>query len=103
MNNMIRGPAARMWRGSQRTCGLLMLLLGLAVAASSAHAQGKAPSPEYQQLIDRGLAAYQAQRPAEARSLFAQAHALQPGARTLRALGIADLALDNFTMAKDEL
>lgn len=101
MNNTIRARAAQLWRSSQCTCRLLVL--ALAVLAAPAHAQDKKPSAEYQQLIDRGLAAYQAQRPAEARSLFAQAHALQPGARTLRALGIADLALDNFTMAKDEL
>jgi hypothetical protein len=106
MNNMNRGRAAWLWRSSQCTCrllGSLVVVLALAALAPPADAQDKKPSSEYQQLIDRGLAAYQAQRPAEARSLFAQAHALQPGARTLRALGIADLALDNFSMAKDEL
>jgi hypothetical protein len=106
MNNMNRGRAAWLWRSSQCTCrllGSLVMVLALAALAPPADAQDKKPLPEYQQLIDRGLAAYQAQRPAEARSLFAQAHALQPGARTLRALGIADLALDNFSMAKDEL
>lgn len=106
MNKMIGECAFRVWRSSQGTCRWmfsLLFVLASVGAAPPAHAQGKTASPEFQQLIDRGLAAYQSQRPAEARSLFAQAHALQPGARTLRALGIADLALDNFTMAKDEL
>jgi tetratricopeptide (TPR) repeat protein len=110
MNMIIGGRSAWKWRSSQCRPQALafflafsVLALGLSADASSLCAQSKAPVSEYQQLIDRGLAAYQAQRPAEARSLFAQAHALQPGARTLRALGIADLALDNYTMAKDEL
>lgn len=102
MNNLIRGRSSWMGRSSQRWL-LFLLAIAMGLSGSETQAQRKAPSSEYQQLIDRGLAAYQAQRPAEARSLFAQAHALQPGARTLRALGIADLALDNFTMAKEEL
>jgi hypothetical protein len=79
------------------------VVIALAPFAEAALAQSGSSSEKYQQLVDRGLAAYADQRPADARSLFAQAHALQPGARTLRALGIADLALDNYTLAKDEL
>lgn len=100
LKNIHRGRSPWKWRSSHLACLVLALV---AVHAAPAYAQSNAPASEYQQLIDRGLAAYQAQKPAEARSLFAQAHALQPGARTLRALGIADLALDNYTMAKDEL
>ena len=101
MNNFVRGRSLQMWRSSQ--LWFLASALLWVTSAPVGQAQGKPASSECQQLIDRGLAAYQAQRPAEARALFAQAHALQPGARTLRALGIADLALDNYTMAKDEL
>lgn len=102
-----RHPSSWKRRSLQSTSHtLLQTLLCAAFAALMATpigAQPKASASEYQQLIDRGLAAYQAQKPGEARSFFAQAHALQPGARTLRALGIADLALDNYTLAKEEL
>jgi hypothetical protein len=89
------------WLLALSAFGLVSHADGTAQAQSTA--RSKAPSADYQQLIERGLAAYNQQRPAEARAWFAKAHALQPGARTQRALGIADLALDNYSMAKDEL
>lgn len=103
MNTIGERGFAKWWRS--HVAGRCVLGLAWLLVAHSALAQSDTrPVPAgYQQLIDRGLAAYAAQRPAEARSFFAEAHKLQPGARTLRALGIADLALDNYTMAKDEL
>jgi hypothetical protein len=100
MNTIRERSFAKWWSSHSWILGLAWLLI-----AHSALAQSDTrPAPtDYQQLIDRGLAAYAAQRPAEARSFFEEAHALHPGARTLRALGIADLALDNYTLAKDEL
>jgi hypothetical protein len=102
--NTIRQRAFAKWWSSHAACRWALGFVWLLVSHSAlAQSDTRPASADYQQLIDRGLAAYAAQHPAEARSFFAQAHALQPGARTLRALGIADLALDNFTMAKDEL
>jgi len=82
-------------------CALGLLLAGSLTQAQDAPAARA--DAEYQGLIDDGLRAYGNKRYAEARELFARAHAMTPSARTLRALGIADLALDNFTLAKDEL
>ena len=89
-------------RALQHACAVFALLL---LAASVAHAQpaGRRTSPDYQGLISEGLHAYADKRYADARKLFATAHAMEASARTLRALGVADLALDNFSMAKDEL
>lgn len=86
-------------RAGDFAVGVLMGVLSLWVSA--VHAQ--TPSPEYQRHIDRGLEAYNAQRFAEARVLFEQAHAELPSARTLRALGIADYSLDDHTRAEQEL
>ena len=98
-----RSHSARTTLACSLALALVSQVCGSALAQAQPAPRSKAPPREYQQLIDRGLAAYNQQKPADARALFAQAHALQPGARTLRALGIADLALDNYTMAKDEL
>ena len=62
-----------------------------------------ASSAEYEELVVRGLSMYNAGRAGEARRYFALAHALRPSARTQRALGISDLALDNYDAAHEEL
>jgi hypothetical protein len=107
-----RGDVQRNARRARMSSVALALLTWLAWAAL-ANAQAatemrkpaarKEESAEYRSLMDRGLAAYGQQRFAEARAFFARGHALAPSARTQRALGIADLALDNFTLAREEL
>jgi tetratricopeptide (TPR) repeat protein len=58
---------------------------------------------EYDTVIERALAAFDAQRLDEARNLFERAHALQPSARTLRGLGVTAFAQSRYTLAKPEL
>ena len=101
--NVARSDTHRVAR--QPTAAIFALLL-LGAATSTAHAQAaptRSTGPDYQGLISEGLRAYGEKRYAEARKLFATAHAMEASPRTLRALGIVDLALDNFSMAKDEL
>ena len=61
------------------------------------------PTEDFQQLITKGLADYDAHRYVEARASIEKAHARAPSARTLRALGVIDFALDDFNLAKEEL
>jgi len=58
---------------------------------------------DYERSIDDGIAAFGQHRYTAARKLFARAHAIRPSARTLRALGATDFALDDYTIAKREL
>ena len=103
MNTIRHRGFTKWWSSHVARSWVLGIAWLLATQPALAQSDTRSATADYQQLIDRGLSAYAAQRPAEARSFFAEAHALQPGARTLRALGIADLALDNYTLAKDEL
>jgi len=57
----------------------------------------------YQRLVEDGLAAYAAKQFTAARAHFAKAHAMLASARTFRALGRSDFALDNYTLARAEL
>jgi len=50
----------------------------------------------YRDRIDEGLREFSVQNYEEARSLFLQAHALVPSARTLRALGLCEYELRNY-------
>lgn len=70
---------------------------------STLHAQAALHSADFQTDVDEGLAAYQAGRYGDARESFARAHAARPSARTFRALGITDFALDAFSSAHREL
>jgi tetratricopeptide (TPR) repeat protein len=65
--------------------------------------QVEAASPTYDQIIDRALSAFEAQRYLEARELFEQAHALQPSARTLRGQGVTAVALHDYDRGLPEL
>jgi tetratricopeptide (TPR) repeat protein len=51
---------------------------------------------EYRERIDEALREFSVQNYQEARSLFLQAHALVPGARTLRALGLCEYELRDY-------
>jgi tetratricopeptide (TPR) repeat protein len=83
------------------------VFLALACAwptAPVAHAEAPADAQaEYDTVVERALAAFDAQRFDEARSLFERAHALQPSARTLRGLGVTAFAQNRYALAKPEL
>ena len=83
------------WRKGVVAC----VLLSIAVHGVNAQATPPQPQPqppEYQTLIDRALAEYEAHNFAEARALFNQAHALYPNARTLRGLGMVSFELKTY-------
>ncbi len=58
---------------------------------------------EYEEMIDRGVAESNRGNHHRARQFFTSAHAIAPSARTLRALGMTDFALDNYDLAQDAL
>lgn len=71
---------------ARRLCAVA--LLAVCVWPSVTRAQAS-DSSEYEQLVDKGIAEYRAGHWEESRSLFEQAHAINPNARTLRGLGLA--------------
>ena len=71
---------------ARRLCAVA--LLAVCVWSSVTRAQA-GDSSEYEQLVDKGIAEYRAGHWEESRSLFEQAHAINPNARTLRGLGLA--------------
>ena len=81
----------------------LLLALALSLPALLAHAQVAGAAESYDRLVEQGLAAFHADRKWEARGYFERAHALLPSARTWRVLGLADFALERFSLAKQEL
>jgi tetratricopeptide (TPR) repeat protein len=80
-----------------------ILLLAACVAcslAAPALAQSKrADSADYQKLVQQALHEYELGNFSEAKSFFAQAHALSPNARTLRGLGMSAYELRNYVEA----
>jgi tetratricopeptide (TPR) repeat protein len=76
-----------------------------AQAEPMAEPQTEAPTADvrYEALIDRALAEFDARRFTEARSLFEEAHALQPTARTLRGLGLTAFEQRRYDLAHREL
>jgi len=72
-------------------------------ASSGDRSDRAALQSDYDQVIDRAVAAFQAEDYAAAHELFEQAYALQPNARVLRGLGIAALRLGHYTEAKRQL
>jgi hypothetical protein len=78
---------------------LVVLLLSLAIApraAAQSEAAAQADSPEYREYVNKGTQEFELGNFAEARALFEKAHGLQPNARTLRALGVAEFELRNY-------
>src|SRR5262245_20503032 len=73
------------------------------VATPPAAAGPEAPADEYNMLIREGLAEYDARNWAEALVLFERAHAVQPNARTLRAIGNVAFEMRRYTKAIDAL
>ena len=86
---------------SLRLIGLAIVLLSIS-PASGAHAdepvKQNAPT-SYDDLIDRALLEFKLGHWTEARVYFADAHALQPNARTLRGLGLACYEARNYVEA----
>jgi hypothetical protein len=73
-------------------------LLGSIPTGALAQAAPAEP-PGYREAIDEAIAEYGAARYLEARALFMRAHTLQPSARTLRGLGMAEFELRNYVEA----
>src|SRR5215510_11512113 len=63
----------------------------------------QAQSSEFDSLIGEAVREFAAENFVEARSLFERAHALEPNARTLRALGLCAFELKQYTQAASEL
>lgn len=87
--------------------GFLALLACVSLLPAPLRAQAGVETPdrhaEYESLIDRALAAFEAARYPEARGLFEAAHALQPSARTLRGLGMTAFQQRDYDTAQQEL
>jgi len=86
--------APRAWVTACAVAWLLITLPTGALAQSAA-----AEPPGYREAIDEAIAEYAAGRYPEARALFMRAHTLQPSARTLRGLGMAEFELRNYVEA----
>src|SRR4051794_8387071 len=85
------------WRlaGAVALCALTLWLHGPAAVK----AQAASEPAGYRAEIDSAIAEYEARNFAEARALFARAHALYPNARTLRGQGMAEFELRNYADA----
>ena len=73
------------------------------VARETMELESEDAKASYQRLVEAGLAAYAAKQFTTARALFEKAHAMLASARTFRALGLSDFALDNYALARAEL
>lgn len=69
-----------------------LLLVAVPVAAQA----GWAEPPGYRAFVDQGLLEYDAGHFTEARALFWQAYSLEPNARVMRCLGMAEFELRNY-------
>jgi hypothetical protein len=85
-------------RASIRIWPLVLCMLGWLSVPGPVHAQKKV-GDEYQNLVQQGLREYSLGNFSEAKSFFAQAHALSPNARTLRGLGMASYELRSYVEA----
>lgn len=93
---------ASQWHGLGMLIGVLLGLLAQVGSPSWARAEAvdmavQSDEPAaYRDRIDEALREFSVQNYEEARSLFLQAHALAPSARTLRALGLCEYELRNY-------
>lgn len=95
----------------KRRSGVLGVALAAWLCVAASGVQGQAAeksgdseqSPDYDDVLDRAMDAFDARDYARARGLFEQAWALRPNARVLRGLGISALYLERFTQSKREL
>lgn len=86
--------------GFARAIAIVLTLFALLAPGAHAESVGMAVQSdepaEYRERVDDALREFSVQNYEEARSLFLQAHALVPGARTLRALGLCEYELRNY-------
>ena len=75
-----------------RLCMIASMLLTMLCAKAEAQTN----ESEYQRLVRQAIAEYAEHNFAEARALFARAHALEPNARTLRGLGMTAFELRSY-------
>jgi hypothetical protein len=92
----------------RRICWVCLVVVAIAVAGVArdvtAQETPRAPEPAgYLQLIEAGLKEYYDHHFVEARALFAQAHALNPNARTLRVLGMTEFELRHYPQSLEHL
>ena len=64
-----------------------------------ARAQGSKKHDRYEETISIAVNEFRARRFPEAREQFSKAHAIQPTARTFRALGLVNFELRNYAEA----
>lgn len=86
----------------ERTLAIALVIVALAASARVADAQTVAPD-DYRQTIEDAVEEFADGHWEEARALFKRAHALQPNARTLRGMGMADFELRLYVQAIGEL
>ncbi len=97
------GPIRKALRRASSLFALWMASTAPGAPAVKAEVPHSIADLDYERSIDDGIAAFGQHRYTVARKLFARAHAIRPSARTLRALGATDFALDDYTIAKREL
>lgn len=69
------------------------------VLLSAMPAAAESSGASYRETVRRALAAFDAKRWEDARSLFAAAHQIEPNARTLRGLGMVAFEMEEFVTA----
>jgi tetratricopeptide (TPR) repeat protein len=89
--------------GLAGTLGALACITGVAAAHAQQTPIGGATPRSYDGVIAEAVHEFDAHRVIEARRLFEQAHALNPNARTLRALGKCAYELKHYVQALSEL
>lgn len=89
----------RAWGAGARALAGVLVVLGCALAGSSAHAQASADSKEYRAAIDVAVREYSAGNWEEALLRFRNAHAIYPNARTLRGMGLTAYELRDYVRA----
>jgi hypothetical protein len=79
-----------------------LLALGLVATGSAAHSEAQS-SESFGETIKHAVTEYDSGNWAEAHTLFAQAHELNPNARTWRGLGLASFEMRHYLSAIEEL
>jgi hypothetical protein len=82
---------------------VMQIALALLVLTSAAAVHAQQASGSYDELVKTALGEFQLEHWAEARSLFEQAHALNPNARTLRGIGLSAYQERRYVLAIDYL
>jgi hypothetical protein len=89
----------RLSNSSLMICAASALLLSLHASPAFAESDSAGASDEYRGYVDAALREYKLGNFNEAKTFFAQAHALSPSARTMRGLGTCSFELRNYVDA----